>query len=96
MSVPTERGVRRAETQAAEPPLEPPVCALQIPRIAGELVGGVFGGGAHGELVHVRLADDHGVRRPEPFDTWASYGGRNPCNILLAHVVGWSRVTRHP
>ncbi len=20
--------------------------------------------------------------------TWASYGGRNPCNILLAHVVG--------
>ena len=36
------------------PPEEPPGTRLGIPRVAGDMEGGVLGGGAHGELVHVR------------------------------------------
>ena len=36
--------------------------ALEVPRVVGGAVGRVLGGGAHGELVHVGLAEDHDAR----------------------------------
>ena len=50
---------------AAEPPLEPPGDALEVPRIARHLKRRVLGRAAHRELVHVRPADEHGVGRRE-------------------------------
>ena len=66
MSVPIasgrlERGQRRgrAAAGAARDPGE-------VPRVAGRAVRRVLGGGAHGELVHVRLAQDHDPGGPQP------------------------------
>ena len=36
--------------------------AVEVPGVGGRAVGRVLGGRAHGELVHVRLAQDHGAR----------------------------------
>ena len=49
----------RAAARAARGPRE-------IPGIVHRAEGGVFVRAAHRELVHVRLADDHGVGLPQP------------------------------
>ena len=54
VSVPSAHGARPPATAAAEPPDEPPGTQRQVPRVAGQLVGGVLGRGAHRELVHVQ------------------------------------------
>ena len=54
------QGAMPAATQAAAPPLEPPG-VRRGPRVARELKGRVLGRAAHGELVHVRAAEQHGV-----------------------------------
>jgi hypothetical protein len=41
---------------------------VRVPGVAGDMKGGVLGGGAHGELVHVELADDNGILGLEPPD----------------------------
>ena len=46
----------RAAAGAARDPVE-------VPRVVGRSVRGVLGRGAHRELVHVGLAQDHDVRR---------------------------------
>ena len=63
VSVPSASGAIAAATAAAEPPLEPPGHALEIPGVARRAVGRVLGRRAHRELVHVRLAElDHALR----------------------------------
>ena len=52
-------GGGRAATAAARHPIEGP-------RVGGRAKGRVLGGGAHRELVHVRLAEDHRADRPQP------------------------------
>ena len=42
--------------------------AREVPRIAGELEGRVLGGRPHSELVHVRLAQEHGAGVAETCD----------------------------
>ena len=41
-------------------------CPREIPGVFHRAEGGVFIGAAHRELVHVRLADDHGIGGPQP------------------------------
>ena len=88
VSVPRASGASQAATAAAEPPLEPPGMRSRSHGIARRLVGAVLGRRAHGELVHVRLADqdrvglrsrvdDVGiVRRHEVSQHLAAAGGR--------------------
>ena len=52
------RGRRPAGRAAGDP--------AQVPRVAAGPEGGVLGGGAHGELVHVGLADDDRAGLPQP------------------------------
>jgi hypothetical protein len=55
----------------------------------------VLGGGAHGELVEVGLADDHRAGGRRRSTTVASYGGRQPLEDLRdEQVVGTPRVHR--
>ena len=69
--------------------------ALEIPRIARHLKGTVLGGRAHRELVHVGLAEQHGVGLPQALDDVSVVGRHDSCRrILLAQVVGWPRVQR--
>jgi hypothetical protein len=56
---PTE--VMPAATATAEPPLGPAWDPLGIPWIPRRAERGVLGGRSHGELVAIRLADDHGA-----------------------------------
>ena len=42
----------------------------QVPRVVAGAVGGVLGGGAHGELVHVGLAEDDRAGLLEPLRRW--------------------------
>ncbi len=42
--------------------------AREVPRVARRAEGAVLARRAHGELVHVRLADDHGVGRAKACD----------------------------
>lgn len=44
-------------------------------RIAGDLDGGVFGGRAHGELIHVGLTEDDGACVEEELDAGSREGG---------------------
>ena len=78
-----------AATHAAAPPLEPPGMRVEVPGIARLLEGRVFVRAPHGELVHVRLADQ-APRRPLSAgrSTVASYGGRKFSSIREAQVVG--------
>ena len=75
MSVPRASGTMRAATAAAEPPDEPPGTRLAVPGVAGRLEGAVLGRRAHGELVHVGLADHDRARRLEPGDRGGGEGG---------------------
>ena len=60
VSVPVAAGAMRAATAAAEPPDEPPGTARVIPGVLHRAEEAGFVGGAHGELVHVGLAQaDH-------------------------------------
>ena len=54
-------GCRRAAAGAARD-------ALEVPRVARGAVRGVLGGRAHGELVHVGLAEDDDVGGAQPLD----------------------------
>ena len=53
-----ERGRAAAAGTAGHP--------VGVPRVAGRAVGGVLRRGAHGELVHVGLAEDRDAGRPHP------------------------------
>ena len=66
MSVPIDSGASKAASAAAEPPPEPPGIRASVPRVAGGPVRRVLGGRAHGELVHVRLAQDRDPGGPKP------------------------------
>ena len=68
------RGRRTAARAAGDP--------RQVPGIARHLKSRVLVRAAHGELVEIRLADQHGVGRFEPLDD----GG----------VVRWDEVFQHP
>ena len=78
VSLPSAHSASPAATAAAEPPLEPPGTRGQVPRVARGLEGRVLGGGAHGELVEVGLAEHHDVVVPHLADG----GGR-----VHGHVV---------
>ena len=58
--------------------------ARQVPGIARLLEGRVLGRAAHGELVHVRVADQHGVGRLEPLDHRGVVGRREVLEHLRA------------
>ena len=60
VSEPREIGVQPPATAAAEPPLDPSRDPLGVGRVPDREERGVLVGRAHGELVAVRLADDHG------------------------------------
>ena len=65
-----------AETAAAGPPLLPPGNAVQAPRVVGREKGGVLGGRAHGELIHIPFPQED---RPLPVQPLRHRGaiGRN-------------------
>ena len=70
VSVPVTPGAIPAATAAAEPPDEPPggqggiAAVVALPRADHRTVGAGLVGRAHGELVHVELAQHPGARRP--------------------------------
>ena len=61
VSVPIPNGAWYAATAAAEPPLLPPGHRVEVPRVADRPERGPLVRRAHRELVHVRLAEDHGA-----------------------------------
>ena len=82
VSLPTASGAIRAATQAAEPPLEPPGMRARSQGLCVGEEGRVLVRPAHGELVHVGPADQHGVGRLQPGDDRG--------------VVGRAEVFQHP
>ncbi len=60
VSEPRPSGVKPAATAAAEPPLLPPGTVLGVARVPRRPEGRVLRRAAHGELVHVRLAECDG------------------------------------
>jgi hypothetical protein len=81
--VPSVSGTLRVATAAADPPLDPPVSRCGSHGFAGRSAGGHVVGRAHGELVHVRLADDECPRGFQPRHELAVFGG-NPVPEGLA------------
>ncbi len=63
VSEPSAAGTAPAATSAADPPDEPPGTRVGSIGMLHPAERGVFGGGAHGELVEVRLARDHAPPR---------------------------------
>ena len=82
VSVPRARGAWQPATAAAEPPDEPPGTPLGVPWIAAHLIGAVLRGRTHGELVHVGLAEEHGVFGFQALDhmriVWRDEVAQNP------------------
>ena len=86
MSVPSAIGAKPAATAAAEPPEEPPGTRARSQGLRVELVRAVLGRRAHRELVHVRLADEHGARRLEARDRGG--GERRPIALEDPRAAG--------
>ncbi len=58
--------------------------SIEVPRVARHLEGTVLGGRAHGELVHVRLADQHRVRAAQAPDDVRVVWRHKSCKDLAA------------
>ena len=95
VSVPIASGAMPAATHAAEPPLEPPGVRSRSHGLRVDLKRRVLGRAAHGELVHVRAADEHGVGRAELRDDRRVVRRReSSASIREAHVVSSPRSQR--
>ena len=89
VSVPIAHGARPPATAARRAAGGAARDAVEVPRVAGDAVGGVLRGGAHRELVHVGLAEQHGagglqpggdggvVRRPPALEDLRAARGRH-------------------
>lgn len=66
-----------------------------IPGVAGGEEGGVFGGTAHGELVHVKSAEENGAGLAEALDDGGVVGGAELAEDLGAAVERMSPVAEH-
>ena len=66
VSVPIPNGAWNAATAAAEPPLRAARDHVQVPGVAHRSERGPLVRRAHRELVHVRLAEDHGAGVSQP------------------------------
>ena len=79
VSVPIAHGARPAATAAALPPLDPPGTLVVVPRVLHRAEAGVLVRRAHGELVHVGLAEQRGARRGEAAaPRWPCTAGGSP------------------
>ena len=96
VSVPSDSGASHAATAAAVPPLTSRRGCGRCPTGCGVgLVRAVLGGRAHGELVHVRLADDDRVRGLQPLDDVGVVGRQEVLEHLAAQVVGIALRAEH-
>ena len=89
MSLPCATGTSPAATAAADPPLDPPVLRVEVPRIVRRAVRERLGGAARRELGRVRLPDEHEPGGAKRAASHVSSGSVQPASFS-ARIPQWN------